>query len=66
MARCGAAPPAGNLEADMFPKVLAGAVVAASQAGTRCWYSADPPVPLRPLIELALRQLAAACSEVRR
>jgi AcrR family transcriptional regulator len=50
-------------DADMHPQILAGAVTAASQVAIRRWYAADPPVPLRPLIELALRQLAAACSE---
>jgi AcrR family transcriptional regulator len=49
--------------ADMFPQILAGAVTAASQVAIRRWYAADPPVPLRPLLELALRQLASACSE---
>jgi AcrR family transcriptional regulator len=48
--------------ADMFPQILAGAVTAASQVALRRWYAADPPVPLRPLLELALRQLAGACS----
>jgi AcrR family transcriptional regulator len=48
---------------DMYPQILAGAVTAASQVAIRHWYAADPPVPLRPLIELALRQLAAACSD---
>jgi hypothetical protein len=51
-----------DLEADMYPQILAGAVTAASQVAIRRWDAADPPVPLRPLIELALRQLAAACS----
>ena len=51
-----------DLESDMFPQILAGAVTAASQVAIRRWYRADPPVPLRPLIELALRQLATACS----
>jgi AcrR family transcriptional regulator len=51
-----------NPVTDMYPQILAGAVTAASQAAIRQWYRADPPVPLRPLIELALRQLAAACS----
>jgi len=45
---------------DMYPQILAGAVTAASQVAIRHWYRADPPVPLRPLIELALRQLAVA------
>jgi AcrR family transcriptional regulator len=47
---------------DMYPQILAGAVTSASQVAIRHWYAADPPVPLRPLIELALRQLAAAAS----
>jgi hypothetical protein len=48
---------------DMYPQILAGAVTAASQVAIRHWYRADPPEPLRPMIERALRQLAAACSE---
>jgi AcrR family transcriptional regulator len=52
-----------DLATDMFPQILAGAVTAASQVALRRWYGADPPVPLRPLIELALRQLASACSQ---
>jgi AcrR family transcriptional regulator len=52
-----------DVEADMFPQVLAGAVTAASQVAVRRWYAADPPVALRPVLELALRQLASACSQ---
>ena len=51
-----------DLGADMFPLILAGAVTAASQVAIRRWYAADPPEPLRPLLERALRQLASACS----
>jgi AcrR family transcriptional regulator len=51
-----------DLEADMYPQILAGAVTAATQVATRRWYAADPPVALRPLLELALRELASACS----
>jgi AcrR family transcriptional regulator len=51
-----------DVEADMFPQVLAGAVTAASQVAIRRWHASDPPVPLRPILELALRQLASACS----
>jgi AcrR family transcriptional regulator len=51
-----------DLEADMYPQILAGAITAATQVATRRWYAADPPVALRPLLELALRQLATACS----
>ncbi len=52
-----------DVEAGMFPQILAGAVTAASQVAIRRWYAADPPVPLRPMLELALRQLASACSQ---
>jgi AcrR family transcriptional regulator len=51
-----------DLKADMYPQILAGAVTAASQVAIRRWYAADPPVALRPLLELALQQLASACS----
>ena len=49
-------------EQDMYPQVLAGAVIAATQVAVRRWAAADPPVPLRPLLRRALDQLAAACS----
>ena len=52
-----------GLEAAMFPQVLAGAVTAASQVAIRRWYAADPPEPLRPILQRALRQLASACSQ---
>jgi AcrR family transcriptional regulator len=51
-----------DVEADMYPQVLAGAVIAASQVAVRRWYAADPPVPLRPLLERAFQHLASACS----
>jgi AcrR family transcriptional regulator len=47
---------------DMYPQILAGAVTAAAQVAVRRWFAADPPVPLRPLLRLALDQLATACS----
>jgi AcrR family transcriptional regulator len=52
-----------DVEADMYPQIVAGAVTVASQVALRRWYRADPPVPLRPILELALRQLAGACSQ---
>jgi len=52
-----------DVEADMYPQVLAGAVIAASQVAVRRWYAADPPVPLRPLLERAFQHLATACSQ---
>jgi AcrR family transcriptional regulator len=51
-----------DLEQDMYPQILAGAVVAAAQVAVRRWADADPPVPLRPLLRRALDQLAVACS----
>jgi AcrR family transcriptional regulator len=51
-----------DLTQDMYPQVLAGAVTAAAQVAIRRWATADPPVPLRPLLERALGQLATACS----
>ena len=49
-----------DIEQDMLPMVLAGAVTAASQVAVRYWFASDPPRPLRPLLRRALRQLAAA------
>ena len=37
-----------DLETDMFPAVLAGAVAAAIQVAHERWLHADPPVPLVP------------------
>ena len=51
-----------DVEQDMYPQVLAGAVTAAAQVAVRRWATADPPVPLRPLLRSALDQLATACS----
>jgi AcrR family transcriptional regulator len=47
---------------DMYPQVLAGAVIAAAEVAVRRWAAADPPVPFRPLLRRALDQLATACS----
>jgi len=51
-----------DLARDMYPQVLAGAIISAAQVAVRRWAEADPPVPLRPLLRRALGQLAAACS----
>ena len=48
---------------DMYPRILAGAVIAAAQVAVRRWAAADPPVPLGPLLQQALEQLATACSQ---
>jgi AcrR family transcriptional regulator len=52
-----------DVRGDMYPQILAAAVTAASQVAVRHWYAADPPVPLRPILERALAQLASACSQ---
>ncbi len=49
-----------DVERDMLPMILAGAVTAAAQVALRRWFKADPPMPLRPLLGSALRQLASA------
>jgi AcrR family transcriptional regulator len=46
-----------DLDRDMFPAVLAGAVTAAIQVAHERWLRADPPVPLVPLIGEALAAL---------
>src|SRR5216684_46609 len=48
---------------DMYPRILAGAVIAAAQVAVRRWSAADPPMPLGPLLRRALEQLATACSQ---
>ena len=48
---------------DMYPRILAGAVIAAAQVAVRRWAATDPPVPLGPLLRRALEQLATACSQ---
>jgi MftR C-terminal domain/Transcriptional regulator PadR-like family len=53
-----------DLEQDMYPRILAGAVIAAAQVAVRRWSAADPPVPLGPLLRRALEQLATVCSGV--
>jgi Bacterial regulatory proteins, tetR family/MftR C-terminal domain len=41
-----------DLEQDMYPRILAGAVIAAAQVAVRRWSAADPPVPLGPPLRL--------------
>jgi AcrR family transcriptional regulator len=50
-----------DLEQGMYPRILAGAVIATPQVAVRQWSAADPPVPLGPLLRRALEQLATAC-----
>lgn len=42
---------------DMFPLVMAGAVIAATHVAMERWLFADPPIALAPLIRLALSQV---------
>ena len=49
-----------DIDHDMLPMILAGAVTAASQVAIRHWFASDPPGPLRPLLRRALRDLARA------
>ena len=51
-----------DMQQDMYPEILAGAVIAATQVAVRRWAAADPPVPLRPLLRQALDQLAGVSS----
>ncbi|TQM03951.1 TetR family transcriptional regulator [Pseudonocardia kunmingensis] len=44
---------------DMYPRLVAGAVLAAAQVCTDQWLHADPPVQMAPLLRAALGQLAA-------
>jgi AcrR family transcriptional regulator len=46
-----------DLDADMFPAVMAGAVSAAIQVAHERWLRSDPPVALATLIRQALAQL---------
>jgi AcrR family transcriptional regulator len=45
---------------DMYPQILAGSVTAAAQVAVGRWAAANPPVPLRSLLQRALDQLATA------
>jgi AcrR family transcriptional regulator len=51
-----------DIEHDMLPQILAGAVTATSQVALRRWLATDPPVPLRPLIRRAMQQLGSVCT----
>lgn len=51
-----------DIEHDMLPQILAGAVTATSQVALRRWLITDPPVPLRPLIQRAMQQLGSVCA----
>jgi AcrR family transcriptional regulator len=48
-----------NVERDLYPQLVASAVMAASNVAMRHWLRADPPVAMEPLLLEALAQLAA-------
>lgn len=52
-----------DVEQDMLPMILAGAVTAATGVAMRRWLDADPPCPLRPLLQRALHDLASALAQ---
>jgi AcrR family transcriptional regulator len=52
--RAGARPP----DHMFFARAFAGSIIAVVQAATERWLLADPPVPLAPLVEDALRELS--------
>lgn len=48
-----------DAETDLYPRLVAAAVGAALRVSTHHWLTADPPVPMAPLLRDALTQLAA-------
>jgi hypothetical protein len=46
-----------DLERDMFPRVVAGAVMAATYTAREYWLNSEQPAPFGPLVRDALRQL---------
>ncbi|WP_218020156.1 alpha/beta fold hydrolase [Nocardia anaemiae] len=47
-----------DLRADMFPRIMAGAIATALQVAIDRWVDADPPTAALPVIREALRQLS--------
>jgi AcrR family transcriptional regulator len=58
-ARCG-----GAAAGPYFTRGLAGAVTSALQAASERWLFAEPPVPIVPVVESALRELAEGLTAV--
>jgi AcrR family transcriptional regulator len=48
-----------DAERDLYPRLVAAAIGAATQAATEQWLRADPAMPLAPLVREALTQVAA-------
>lgn len=51
-----------DVERDMLPMIIAGAVTAASQVAVERWLAAASSTRLQPLLRQALHQLSTACS----
>jgi len=52
-----------DVDRDVYPRLVAGAAGAAIRVAMDQWLRADPPVPVRPLIEDALDRLSAGLPE---
>jgi AcrR family transcriptional regulator len=52
-----------DVDQDMLPMILAGAVTAATSVALRNWFAADPPSPLRPLLQRALHELQSVFTQ---
>ncbi len=48
----------GSAAGSMFPRILAGAVMAAVNAALDRWLNSDPPIAMAPLMRRAMRELA--------
>jgi AcrR family transcriptional regulator len=48
-----------DVDRDLYPQLVASAVMAATNVAMRHWLRSDPPVPMEPLLLAALAQLAA-------
>ncbi|MEU8178187.1 TetR family transcriptional regulator [Microbispora hainanensis] len=52
-----------DVDRDVYPRLVAGAVGAAIRVAMDQWLRADPPVPVKPLMEDALDRLSAGLPE---
>jgi AcrR family transcriptional regulator len=54
-----------NAARDLYPRLIAASVGAATQAAYQVWQRADPPVALPPLLREAIRQISSGLPEPR-
>ncbi|MEU4806847.1 TetR family transcriptional regulator [Actinosynnema sp. NPDC023587] len=52
-----------DVAVDLYPRLVAASVGAAIEVATDRWLTADPPIPLGPLVRDALTQVAAGLPE---